>query len=176
MRPLRTHPRSSRSHDRSSGFTLLEVMLAMGILTMGATAILGLLTFGAAVTRAAELRSSGAAATDAVLADLEEHLFPMEEDGTAGEPAPIVDRPVPGSPGILYSATSQAILEGARTSTGQPLEYRVDVTLAWRAGGVQRGRSFTTLLLRQIPFGERMRRLFVEDEDEQHRIQNVRQP
>jgi prepilin-type N-terminal cleavage/methylation domain-containing protein len=176
MRRPFSPPHKSDRCEPAAGFTLLEVMLAMGILTLGATAILGLLTFGAAVTRAAELRSSGAAASDAVLADLEEHLFPMEEDGSAGKPSQIVDRPVPGSPGIVYSATSIPILDGAITSAGQPLEYRVDVTLAWQAGGVQRGRTFTTLLLRQIPFGERMRRMFVEDEDEQHRIQTVRQP
>lgn len=160
----------------ASGFTLLEVMLAMGILTLGATAILGLLTFGAAVTRAAELRSASAAASEAVLADLVENLFPLEEDGSAGEPVAIQDRPVPGAHGIVYTAEATAILDGPETSTGAPLEYRVDVTLAWQAGGVRRGRSFTTLLLREIPFGERMRRLFVEREDQQFRLQSVRNP
>ena len=68
------------------------------------------------------------------------------------------------------------VAQFAATATGDPLEYRVDVTLAWQAGGVRRARTFTTLLLREIPFGERMRRLFVEQEERQHRILNERNP
>jgi hypothetical protein len=44
----------------------------------------------------------------------------------------------------------------------RPLEYRVDVELSWKSGGVQREKRFTTILLREVPFGERLRRRFVD--------------
>ena len=48
--------------DHRSGFTIVEVVLAMGILLVGAAAILSMLTFGASLTRAAQLRSAAAVA------------------------------------------------------------------------------------------------------------------
>ena len=47
MKPLR---------NEQSGFTLLEVLLAMGVLLLGVSMLLGLLTFGAALARSAALR------------------------------------------------------------------------------------------------------------------------
>lgn len=142
------------SASRRGGFTLIEVVLAMGILVFGMSVLLSLFTFGAAVTRSSALRTASAATVEAVLADLEESLFPLEPDGTVGEPGEVVDRPVPGAPGVVYSAT-------ATPNPDDPLEYRVDVELTWDSGGVRRATSFRTLLLREVPFGERMRRRFV---------------
>ena len=141
------------------GFTLIEVVLAMFVLLIGMTTILGLLSFGAALSRTATLRAGAANAIEAVIADLEETLFPLEvgPDGleTAGEPRAIEKRPVPGHPGLVYSAS-------ATVNPDDPLEYRVDVEITWSASGAQRSRKFTTLLLREVPFGERLRSRFVE--------------
>ena len=51
------------------GFTLIEVMLAVGILVFGAAAIIGMLTVGASLTRTAELRTTAASSLEAVLDD-----------------------------------------------------------------------------------------------------------
>lgn len=139
----------------AAGFTILEVVLAMGILAIGTTVVLSLLTFGAALSKSAALATASATAIDAVVANLEESLFPLEADGSAGEPRVVVDRAVPGAPGVVYSATATA-------NPDRPLEYRVDVELAWSSAGVRRAHSFQTILLREVPFGERMRRRFVE--------------
>jgi hypothetical protein len=144
----------ARTSRRRAGFTILEVLLAMGILLFGMTAILGLLTFGAALSRTAHLRTSSAAAAEAVVADLEETLFPIQ-DGEPGEPRPIKDRVLEGQEQIVYSAV-------ARPNPAQPIEYRVDVDMTWKSAGVQREKRFTTILLREIPFGERLRRQFVQ--------------
>lgn len=141
--------------SRRSGFTILEVVLAMGILAVGTTVVLSLLTFGAALSQSALLSTSSAAAIEAVVTDLEETLFPLEPDGTVGEPVPIGDRPVPGLPGVRYSATASA-------NPDHPTEYRVDVEVRWSTGGTRRGRRFQTILLRELSFGDRMRRQFVE--------------
>lgn len=141
-----------------AGFTLLEVVLAMGILVLGLSSLLGLFTFGAALTRQAGLRSISATAVDSIMADLEASLFPLQADGTAGEPAVFENRDVPGSEGVVYSVVAEPNIDGPLNRAGEPLEYRVDIELAWRTQGVRRTKSFTTLLLREVPFGERMRR------------------
>ena len=72
------------------GFTLVEVVLAMFILLLGMSTILGLLSFGAAMAKTAALRTGAANSIEAVLADLEENLFPLvlvDGEEVAGEPA-----------------------------------------------------------------------------------------
>ena len=152
----------SGPHSRG-GFTIVEVPVALAILVFGMTAVLGLLTFGAALSRTALLRTSAAAASHAVVADLEETLFPevRSADGSpaaleageteAGPPIEIVDRPLPGMPEVVYSAKATA-------NPDRPIEYRVDVEMSWRSAGVRRASTFSTLLVREIPFGERLRR------------------
>jgi hypothetical protein len=139
---------------RRGGFTIVEVIVAMGILLFGMTSILGLLTFGAALSRTAHLRTNSAAAVESVMADLQETFFPLV-DGEAGEPKAIVDRELFGVSDVVYSATPYQ-------NPDRPLEYRVDVELSWKSAGVQREKRFTTILLREVPFGERLRRRFVE--------------
>jgi len=145
-----------------AGFTLVEVVLAMGLLVLGMSTILGLLSFGAALSRNAALRSASAAAVEAVVADLEETLFPMQPDGSAGEPQNIEARSVPGHAGLVYDATASPHPDQLGREGG-PLEYRVDVEMRWRSAGATRKRVFTTLLLREVPFGERLRLQFIED-------------
>ena len=135
---------------RTSGFTILEVLVALAILLFGMTTILGLLTYGTALSKTAQLKTSAASAAQAVIADLEESMFP-EVDGQAGEPRTVVERAVRGVEGLVYSAE-------ARPNPDRPDEYRVDVAMSWSAQGVRREKRFTTLLYREIPFGERLRR------------------
>jgi type II secretory pathway component PulJ len=149
---------------RRGGFTIIEVVLAMMILLIGMSSILGLLSFGATMTRTAELRTRAANAAGAVVTDLEETLFPLVVvDGleVPGEPEVIERRPVPGHPGLVYSAQATP---NPRTNAllRHHLEYRVDMEIFWSTGGQQRSKRFTTLLLREVPFGERLRRKFIE--------------
>ena len=156
--------RHTQSSNRSRGFTLIEILFALAILLMGVTSILGLLTFGATMTRAAALRGHAAAAVEAVYADLEERMFPsVVEDGEAkvGEPLAIKDRPIPGFEGLLYSARATPDPKEEK-ELGHANQYKVDVEIAWTTGGTKHTRTFTTLLLREIPFGERLRREFIE--------------
>ncbi len=145
-----------RSGARRGGFTLIEVVLAMGILVLGMTVLLSLLTFGAAVTRTAALRTKATTVIEAVVADLDESLFPLEEDGTVGEPRRIEGKRIPGVPGVIYSAH-------AVPNPDDPEEYALEVAVSWESEGVRRARTFHTLLLREVPFGERMRRRFVAE-------------
>ena len=147
--------RALPGQSRRSGFTLLEVMLAMGILVVGMTMVLSLFTFGAAMSRTAELRANAATAVDAVIADLEATLFPLEEDGSVGEPVDVDSRPLSSAPGVVYSARTTP-------NPDDPDQYRVDVELTWVSSGVKRAHKFKTLMSREMPFGERLRRRYVE--------------
>ncbi len=153
-----------------AGFTLVEVVLAMFVLLIGMTAILGLLSFGAALSRTAALRAGAANGIEAVLADLEETLFPLEvgPDGVerAGEPRAIERREIPDHPGLSYSARATANPE-------DPLEYRVDVEVTWSLSGSSRSRVFTTLLLKEVPFGERLRTRFIEGKKPEEKKDDV---
>jgi len=136
---------------------MLEIVLALGILLLGMSSILALFSFGAALSKTASVRAEAAGAVSAVVADLEETLFPMLEDGRAGEPAAVENRPVPGHARLTYSA-DPVPEEGLLARDGLPLLYRVDVRVHWSAQGSARSLTFQTRLLREIPFDERMRR------------------
>ena len=156
--PNRRRP-SRRRPGLSAGFTLVEVVLAMFVLLIGMTSILGLLSFGAALARTASLRSGASNSIEAVVADLEETLFPLlldeRGDEVVGEARDVVKRELPGYPGLTYSTQSTPNPEN-------PLEYRVYIEVEWAVGGTTRSKRFTTLLLREVPFGERLRTRLVE--------------
>jgi len=151
-------PRTSRA--RGAGFTLLEVILSASLLAAGMSMILGVFNFGAAVVRNAELRSLSATSVEALINDLEESLFELRADGTVGEPALIVDRPVPGRPGVRYTVNAIPNIE-MLDPQGMPREYVVEVAVTWSSSGVERAAKWTTIMLREVPFGARMRRRFV---------------
>jgi hypothetical protein len=152
----------ARTIRRQGGFTIVEVVLAMGLLLLGMSAVLGLLTFGAALARTAALRTGAAAAAEAVVADLEETLFPLaidEETGerSAGEPHDFAGREVPGHPGLVYSAHATAV-PAEEAGVPGPQRFRVDVEISWTASGSRKAQVFSVLLLREVPFAERLRR------------------
>jgi hypothetical protein len=166
----------ARSPVRPAGaFTIVEIVVAMGILLLGMSSILGLLSFGAALARSAQLKGAAAASVEAVVADLEEVLFPLvkdERDGAvvAGEPHALVDREVRGQPGLRYDARATLVprraapahAAGSAPAPGPAPElYQVDVAMRWSSAGRAQARHFTILLPRQVPFGERLRREFV---------------
>lgn len=148
-----TTPR--RTRRRARGFTILEVVFSMGILLIGLSVVLGLLSFGAGLGTSSVRRAEAAAALEFVVADLEERLFPLAADGTVGEPRDLVDVPVPGYERLVYSTV--ATPDPDHVGPG-PILYRVVIHLKWRQSGQDRLLSVATLMPRQVPFGERLRR------------------
>lgn len=147
-----------------AGFTLIEVMLAAGLLVVGMSMILGVFNFGSAMSRTAELRSLASGTVEAVMHDLGETLFPLLEDGNVGAPLPIADRPVPGRPGVVYSVTAKGHLpsvdpDETGLGAGLPREYIVEIQVRWQTSGVKKSETWSTIMLREVPFGARMRKL-----------------
>jgi hypothetical protein len=54
-------------------------------------------------------------------------------------------------PDVIYSAK-------ATQNPERPTSTRWEIEMSWRSAGVRRAATFTTLLVREIPFGERLRR------------------
>lgn len=143
-----------------AGLTLLEVVLAVGLLAIGMGAILGLLSFGAGVAVEAERRAAALGAWPAVRADLEERFFRLDESGRVVPPPGPLIRPVPGHPDLEYRAE------------GEPLEvrredelWRIDVAIEWQSRSVRHETRMQTLLPRAVPLGERLRRQLLGDSE-----------
>ena len=154
--------RPAQGDPQQAGFTLIEVMLAMFILLLGMSSLLGLLTFGAALSRGAALRTASAGSVEKIVADLEETLFPLVlVNGLelAGEPREILGREVPGASGLVYDALATPLPDDRHSP---PLEYLVQIKMRWDVSGTERSSNFSTIMLREVPFGARMRQLFVE--------------
>jgi len=158
-----------RSPKPNAGFTIIEVVLAMGILMLGLSVILTLFTFGAGMSRNAQLRAESAGAVEAVVADLEEGLFPLGEAGEVLEPVAISGRAVAGYDDLFYDAVAspdptrldeleRAGEPGTFFDDG-PILYRVDVNMTWRSRGESKARGFSILIPREVPFGTRLREL-----------------
>ena len=136
--------------EKARGFTLLEMLVAMGLLTVGLTSILALFSFGAALLRTSRERERAAIAVEAIRADLAAGLFPLEPDGTVGDAPAVEDRPVPNDPRLRYSARLEE-------SPGLPGEVRVEILLTFREKGKSRSEVYRTILLKEVPFARRMR-------------------
>jgi len=133
-----------------AGFTLVEILIAMGILVLGVGSILGLLSFGAALQRTAESRNDVALAAAAVIADLRDGAFPIETDGSVGAPSSAVfEREVPGHPRL------KAHVE-MRENPSLRGEYAVEIAIGWQERGKQRAEIFRTILQREVPFSRRV--------------------
>ncbi len=151
-----------KSSQGSAGFTLIEVMLAMGILALGMTAVLGLFTFGAALTQASVLRTQSATAIETITHELPGRLFPADETGLPAVPAgdgriALEDQSIPGLPALRYRALAVPVQGGPLAEDGGPLEYDVEVEVFFHQQGVRRARTFHTRLLRERSFAQRMR-------------------
>jgi prepilin-type N-terminal cleavage/methylation domain-containing protein len=144
------------ANNQRSGFTIVEVLLAMFILLIGSVGIIAFLTFGGSTARHAQLRTQASLAVVAVEADIERNIFPYE-NGELGEPIVLENRKISGVPGVVYSAR-------AVVNPELPREYRIDIEMTWQSAGVQRGKSWSTLRIKELPFGERLRREFIEKE------------
>lgn len=138
-----------RLRPRSGGFTLIEMMVAMGILVVGVTSVLGLLAFGAALQRTAERRSEVALAAEQVIADLRES-FSLQQDGSVAGPAPgASEHPIPGHPNLRARITLEK-------NPGLEGEYFATIQIQWMERGTLRSENYRTILEREAPFTERV--------------------
>lgn len=142
---------------RRAGFTLIEIVLAAGLLAIGLSALIGLFTFGANLVSQARLSAEAAQALEGLVADLPGRLFPLDERGQVGPPRSLASEPVPGHPRLSFEALPSPTPVSASDYPGPPL-WAVEVTVRWKSRGLERGLSQRILLPQTISLAERLRR------------------
>jgi prepilin-type N-terminal cleavage/methylation domain-containing protein len=79
---------SERGAARAGGFTLVEMLVAMGILVFGVTSLVGLLGVGVSTRRTAELKNQAVHAVTQVMQQVRDHL-PKQERTEKGDLVPL---------------------------------------------------------------------------------------
>jgi len=124
--------RQSALGNPRSAFTLIEILLAIGILAVGITAVLFLFTMGARSHRRAVDHTRGALLADTVVnqikADLAESLPDLyDEDPSTHEIAPITNATHADFPEFTYDVTFTKLYP----SDPRGDFYKVRVTVRW---------------------------------------------
>lgn len=167
-------------------FTLLEVIVAMGVLAIGATAAFGLLVAATAAGKRAEHHVNAALLAellfndlhgypldDAALADLE----PVSSAEDAGSPAPAgtaengAEAPLPGIAAVGPTRYLARDLERSDypgytcdvlitplegPGGGEAWHFLVEVEVRWSERGQRRGAAFAKVALRNASFKDRL--------------------
>ncbi len=124
------------------GFTLTEVLVAMGVLAIGAVAALSLFAAAAATQKKAVDRVASARLAEEVIALVESRL--------AGDADP-ADLEVLG--GEIESFPGYEFDVHLTPQDDPPLEVLLEVTVRWKSGGRDRDAVYRTILLQSL--GER---------------------
>jgi prepilin-type N-terminal cleavage/methylation domain-containing protein len=146
---------------RNDGFTLVEMMVAMGILVFGLTALAGVLGVGVDTRRTAEQVTVGASQVDRIVHELEMLVLPdrirawrAQVDGIETEPLapeslePVTPTPIPGYPGMNYAVEFDLDQE-------RPDLVLARIRVRWRSQGEEQGETFCRLLPLSVPLGVR---------------------
>jgi prepilin-type N-terminal cleavage/methylation domain-containing protein len=149
-------PRTARPAPRvDAGFTLLELLVALGLLVFGATTLIGALTVGVDTRRGTEMRARAVLLADQVLHHVEQDLLdaqPIPADWRTAEELQLPTEEVEvvdGFPGMRYAVSF-------RTSPERPDLCLATVRVAWRDQGEDAGQVFQRLLPRARPLARRV--------------------
>lgn len=137
-----------------NGFTLAEMLAALGILLFGVTALIGALSSSISQRRSTDARIQAAAMCERALLQLQQEGVRRRADGETDidlELAPLADQTVPGFPGMTWSAST--VLDPDR-----PDVWLVRLKVTWLEEGEEMTEEFLRVLRRQLPLGQRVLR------------------
>lgn len=135
-----------------AGFTLAEMLAALGILLVGVTALLATLTSSIGQRRTADARLELTALAERLVFEcMQTSVRAPETDASPLdlEFTPIVDRPAPGFPGMTWSA--RAIADESR-----PELWLLRIECRWLENGEPRTAEFLRVVPRQQPLRDRV--------------------
>ena len=150
-----------RERAPAAGFTLVEMLAALGILLFGVTALVGALSASIAGRRTSEAKLQMSAIADQVVLRLQQEA--IVDDPETGLPrfVPQQDQPVPGFPGMTWAASALA-------DPTRPDVWLVRIDVAWPGSEVLEGPEdgavggggdllrFLRVLPRQLPLRDRV--------------------
>ncbi len=140
-----------RTHRHERGFTLVEMMVAIGILLFGVTTLVGVLGVGVATRRSAEQQLRAARLVDQVLYRLETQYLPSIPPESEEIPPLEVDAPE-GFPEMKYRVDFAF-------DPKQPLVVLATISMRWREQGEAIGVEYRRVMFRETPFPQRVQRL-----------------
>jgi len=134
------------------GFTLVEMLVALGILLVGITSLLAAMSSSVAQRRTADARHELTALCEAALLRVQ-HEAVRAPDGNPSplqlEFVPMVDQPAAGFPGMTWSAT-------ATVDDTMPTLWLVRLTVKWLEEGENASAEFLRVIPRQLPLRDRV--------------------
>lgn len=136
-----TSTRARRAHPEA-GFTLMEMLVALGVLTTGMVSVLGLFAFALGIHKEAVDRTNSAAAAELIKAQVLSELEARWSDGES-EPQSIPTTPVPELPGYEYRVDLTEAGDG---------EWVANIIILWGPSERRRRQEFPTVVLRRWDF------------------------
>lgn len=125
------------------GFTLIEVMVALGVLVIGVTGILAIFAAAASTHRRALEETTAAIIAGSVIAE-QRAAFVRNK---FGEPVAIKEEPVPGYE--LYSCTVTPTILAREPATGRTVQLYLEVGVHFMSRGRKRTISYRTVFFRE---------------------------
>lgn len=142
-----------KSPRRETGFTLVEMLAAMMILSFGITTVLGVMSSGLATERNAELIRDASRLATAVREDLEHGRMQVEDEGVLQD---VIGGRFPDFPDLQYDLRFEEIdLDGR-------IDYVCKIRVRWLRGGSDVAEDF------EFPF-PRAKALYLRIRDEVQR-------
>lgn len=142
----RTQPTKTRSRR---GFTLLEVLLAMGLFMFGIAAMLGMFQYGGGMEANARTHAELAPAIEPLIRHVQDTAWMLDSAGQESELKIFLDQPVPGVPGFRYALVVQP--PGAN-----PFLRQAQLNF-YRKNSERTEASVTFLLTQKVPVARRLR-------------------
>lgn len=162
--------------SRRSGFTLLEIMVALGVLAIGASAAFALLVAAASAGRRAEHQVNSALLADLMIDDLKADVtfdLDLEDEKVYRRAAAVIaerqaagqlpaDAPTTANPETRYVEVDYVhpaypdykvdvtITPIAGPDPKQPWEFLVEVEVRWADQGQRRSALFSVVLVRTV--------------------------
>jgi len=144
------NPKSEIRNPKSKrGFTLIEIVVALGVLAIGVTSVFALLATGGATHRKATSQSAAALISDSVFAHLRERFdIYTELDYLKKAPG---EGKLSGYPGFTYEL--KLVPLDAEEEDGN--EFLAVCTVSWKKAGVPVSVAFTTVVIRRLSAASR---------------------
>jgi len=139
---------------RDAGFTLAEMLAALGILLFGVTALIGALSSSVAQRRTTDARLEAVALCDVALHRLQYEGVRRAQGGATDldlELAPLQDQTAAGFAGMTWSASTIQ-------DENRPDVWLVRLEIRWLEDGEATTEVFHRILPRQLPLGPRVLR------------------
>ncbi|MCA8964608.1 MAG: type II secretion system protein [Planctomycetes bacterium] len=147
-----------RRLDRERGFTLVEMLAALGILLFGITALLGALSQSVSQRRSTDARLAAAALADEIVHRLQHEALRLRPDAESDldvEFATLADQEAPNFPGMTWSVTTTR-------DDDRPDLWLADIKVTWLEEGEDTSEEFLRVLPRQLPLAQRVLRFRAE--------------